>query len=117
MNTQHTPEPWKLSGTENIVAGGNYVVALDCKPEDARRIVACVNACAGIETEQLEVEKYLNTASYALRCKAEKQRDDLLAAIEFARDKISELHLEAGDGDCHYPIVDDAIEFVKGGAA
>ena len=26
-----TPGPWKLSGTEHVVAGGNYVVALDCR--------------------------------------------------------------------------------------
>ena len=35
-----TPGPWKLSGTEHVVAGGNYVVALDCIPEDAKHIAA-----------------------------------------------------------------------------
>lgn len=35
-----TPGPWKLSGTEHVVAGGNYVVALDCRPEDAAYIAA-----------------------------------------------------------------------------
>ena len=78
MSEQHTKEPWKVSGTEHIVAGGNYVVALDCKPEDARRIVACVNACAGLSTQCLEetgggVEHYIAVI---------KQRDDLLAALE-----------------------------------
>jgi len=45
-----------------------------------------------------------------------KQRNELLDALEFARDKISELHLEAGDGDCHYAAINDAIASVKGGA-
>mgnify|MGYP001484262299 FL=1 len=48
--------------------------------------------------------------------RVKKQRDELLAALEFACAKISDLHLEAGDGDCHYPIINDAISSVKGGA-
>ena len=47
----------------------------------------------------------------------EQQRDELLAALEFARGKIAELHIEAGDGDCHYPLIDDAIARAEGGAA
>ena len=45
-----------------------------------------------------------------------KQRDDLLAALEFSREKIAELHIEVGDGDCHYPLIDDAIASVKDSA-
>lgn len=48
--------------------------------------------------------------------RVKKQRDELLATLEFACAKISDLHLEAGDGDCHYPIINDAIASVKGGA-
>ncbi len=47
----------------------------------------------------------------------EQQRDVLLTALEFAREKVAYLHIEAGDGDCHYQIIDDAIASVKGGAA
>ena len=107
MSEQHTKEPWKVSGTEHIVAGGNYVVALDCKPEDARRIVACVNACAGLSTQCLEetgggVEHYIAVI---------KQRDDLLAALE-------EAAFRAAHGECaHVQLVcDTAIASVKGGA-
>ncbi len=67
----HTPEPWMVGGPDNSAAtlitatGGDWVT----KPEivscphcalhqltdaNARRIVACVNACAGEETETLE---------------------------------------------------------------
>ena len=42
-----------------------------------------------------------------------RQRDELLAALEFAREKIAELHIEAGDCDCHYPIIDDTITKAK----
>ena len=40
---------------------------------------------------------------------AKRQRDELLAALEFARAKIEALHIDNGDGDCYYPIIDDAI--------
>lgn len=66
---KHTAEPWQVGRGSRIEAGG-YIVAdmthrpvfsgaLAPKPRpsaeaDARRIVACVNACAGISTEALE---------------------------------------------------------------
>lgn len=49
---------------------------------DARRLVACWNACQGISTEVLEREQYLQTASYSLRHAAETQIVELLAALE-----------------------------------
>ena len=74
----HTPEPWKIGAATTI---GNALAIFDdrAKPENsanmhrlvclisppetadtedeanARRIVACVNACAGITTEALEL--------------------------------------------------------------
>lgn len=53
---EHTPEPWKVSGDfivnnciEKIASGrGNRNWN-----RDAKRIVACVNACAGIDPEAL----------------------------------------------------------------
>ena len=62
---EHTAEPWQV----HIEGKGVYIepadqelnneqtIAIMLKPgkaENARRIVACVNACAGIKTEQLE---------------------------------------------------------------
>jgi hypothetical protein len=61
-DTKHTPEPWELKTT----AGSDHTlctiysskagrgIARHVLPEDASRIVACVNACAGIPTEDLE---------------------------------------------------------------
>lgn len=53
MKSFATNERWYLSGTGHVIAGGK-VVCDGTTLEDARRIVACVNACAGISTEALE---------------------------------------------------------------
>ncbi|MDO6385627.1 hypothetical protein [Uliginosibacterium sp. 31-12] len=69
----HTPEPWKVSeesfdndGVEESVIRGlddraAIAVTLDfgennptMREDNARRIVACVNACKGLSTEVLE---------------------------------------------------------------
>lgn len=62
----HSPEPWKLETPPSdkwvqIVDANGKVVDDDlCRPakpllmEDFERIVACVNACAGIPTEDLD---------------------------------------------------------------
>jgi len=57
----HTAEPWRVHD-EDVVSqaeGGLAVCVtaglLENRAADARRIVACVNACAGIPTGALEV--------------------------------------------------------------
>lgn len=59
--TKYSPEPWRAllngSGPHSIATSASVVVSFCngiAKAEDARRIVACVNACAGIPTEALE---------------------------------------------------------------
>ncbi len=60
--TDHSPEPWKYFGED---ARGHYSIFADNgwavlgnrsvpSGDDLRRIVACVNACAGHLTEELE---------------------------------------------------------------
>lgn len=69
MTDKHTSEPWSLreidlDGCEVVDHRGQPVAALYREDgedgsrmlEHARRIVACVNACKGIETEQLETD-------------------------------------------------------------
>ena len=62
---KHTPEPWDYGDCQNVTdANGKTVVAdgiafatgvpSEESKDVSRRIVACVNACAGIPTEQLE---------------------------------------------------------------
>lgn len=65
-NQKHTPEPWKTgAGYEQqepgvyIYGGDGLIVSsedTEITEANARRIVACVNACAGISTEQLEMD-------------------------------------------------------------
>ena len=71
MNTEHTPEPWRYvemyeECIPKVLATGptGYPECTASVPvwrrnikeanANARRIVACVNACAGIPTEALE---------------------------------------------------------------
>lgn len=68
----HSPEPWKLETPPSdkwvqIVDANGKVVDDDlprpAKPllmEDFERIVACVNACAGIPTEDLSKICFVN---------------------------------------------------------
>ncbi len=62
----HTPEPWKHNGKWRIVAdlcgpqqmvidtGCNKATRTERNRANARRIVACVNACEGVSTQRLE---------------------------------------------------------------
>jgi hypothetical protein len=60
----HSPEPWRYgvvnglgAGSCDVVSGRDLVCATGVRPNaeaDARRIVACVNALAGVPTEKLE---------------------------------------------------------------
>lgn len=116
---QHTPEPWAWFETEDgaasCVAEGMAVAR--CNVHDpfgqdainARRIAACVNACAGISTEDLEHTKDQGLIrTIRRRVKTEKQRDELLAALRaIATDR------NLGSA---YIIANDAIASVEGGA-
>lgn len=55
MSTKHTPEPWIAVG-ERVV--GNGIIIASCSHGDIAnpgRIVACVNACAGMEDPAAEI--------------------------------------------------------------
>ncbi len=96
----HTPEPWEVTDLRYIRQSNEprHVVAratkMDGMEANARRIVAAVNACEGMDTESLEsiagriaaksvLQMHANYVSnkekvYAL----EQQRDKLLAALK-----------------------------------
>ena len=63
----------------------NVNVAVVTTDGDARRIVACVNACAELDTEELEREP--TSIKKALENSAiwHQQRDELLAALKLCR--------------------------------
>ena len=95
--SKHTPEPWyKFDEGNNIFSSNGHVSeisghethpALDIS--NAARIVACVNACAGMDdpAKYMEGVRILEKTYYDLQ--AEKailrnERDELLSALEMA---------------------------------
>lgn len=63
---KHTKEPWKITNTGHggigVIEGDNHIFVAEVDGRTAQeimantsRIVACVNACAGITNEALEV--------------------------------------------------------------
>lgn len=84
--SEHTKEPWRYElvmgsylriyseTNSGIVSGCGCCGSPNCEDADARRIVASVNACAGVPTELLE------------QCPAPfselvRKRDELLSAL------------------------------------
>lgn len=92
---KHTPEPWSIFGKDNHIMGNQFEDAMErgiehsqwthnCTPEDARRITACVNACAGIPISDLESGDFAKSLKmFALESATfRRQHDELLAACD-----------------------------------
>lgn len=73
-----------------VIAGCNYNFPKDAKA-NARRIVACVNACAGIDTAFLEVaplemfKQIMDNSNYMA---IKQQNDDLLLEVESLKERL-----------------------------
>jgi len=105
-NEMYTPEPWTFGGpgysfiedseSRFVVCSMRHKNGTFWKDYEAnaRRIVACVNACKGIETETLESESILS-AQYK-RAKNERalkeQNARLLDALKEAKETIEVWH-------------------------
>ncbi|MFQ2180205.1 hypothetical protein ACK33W_02745 [Aeromonas veronii] len=126
MTIKHTPEPWGFhqdaSGDVFISSAETSFHIAEVGSEDdetvipdARRIVACVNACHGLPTDELE-QKGLVAAVGTQLLDADQQRDELLAALE-------EVHRIASNSNMTHNMMvirdhcADAIAKAKGGAA
>ena len=137
--SKHTPEPWfyHRQGFSTVyiearIGGGMLQEIAACGPcqdgteqqdENARRIVACVNACAGVETDLLEAGVLDKPTMLVIQENKDlKHRcDELLAALEDAVETIEWMN------GCISPAVDEvekairegnsAISKAKGGAA
>lgn len=92
MDTKYTPGPWNKHGDEigykshhddqsygMFVPIGN-IFGDNCEA-NARRIVACVNACSGIQTDLLEALPDFEKAGVQTINQVMLQRDELLAAL------------------------------------
>ena len=98
---EHSKTPWRIgameSGQAAIDSADGKEVTGFIDMEDARRILACVNACRDIETEVLEMETgstalfgriagKLTGENMRLRDRVSDvtaQRDELLAVLEY----------------------------------
>jgi len=97
--SEHTKEPWNVCENVHIASedGNGYWISICTDvntPANARRIVACVNACAGMDTDSLESIAGRIAAKSVLQMHAnyiankskvillERQRDELLEAME-----------------------------------
>lgn len=102
---KHTPEPWatkqsRLYGNETMLVDkdDHYIASIransdlsDGDSQDiARRITACVNACAGFSTETLELIASVGGMQHKMTATAAvaSQRDELLAALDVALENL-----------------------------
>lgn len=86
---KHTPEPWHVgdhpSSSEDVLDSAGDLIARCRTDADAGRIVACVNACSGLDTTLLESSGDIATAAKEQAkhiASIEQQRDQLRAALE-----------------------------------
>jgi len=126
---QHTPEPWKYEGEDDgdfVVWGaspnddfiGNVgarikemMVIIDLDLANARRIVACVNACSGITTEQLNsigsggINSLISSGADAVRLleKEKTKNEVLMDALKIAQSALA--HCKADIGYSHQQIM------------
>lgn len=127
---KHTPEPWRVAAKALVRLDSAYLIEAvehhDFKygatlaatsQHDARRIVACVNACAGLSTEQLEASPLGGVLNGVAGLIA--QRDQLLEALEMViADKAPGYHdcIDDGEQECAWCVARSAIAKAKGGA-
>jgi hypothetical protein len=117
----HTKEPWKsygrikvngvwhvgcaIDGTDKVTALTGYSGAGDEEESiaNASRIIACVNACAGIPTEQLE-------AYPGAVLRVMQQRDELLAALHKYRDNVL---FRIGSSSPYREVAQDYFDYIN----
>ena len=130
--TNHSPTPWRIAadmrGIGNTPVHG--IETADGKPvancgdwkdaqANARRILACVNACAGIETSGLQQHALgvIGAEHSQELANLKKQRDELLEVLKYCRQKIAYMH---ATGEWYAPETaiekaDSAIANAEGG--
>lgn len=112
----HSPEPWvepKYGRGIEDANGETVILGIrDCdmqmqydesaKEEDMRRIRACVNACAGIPTEDLEAmgDPTLMAATDAIVDRLiEKNRDEIVPMLESVRESLDSRQSDPSSSD------------------
>lgn len=114
--SEHTKEPWRIDEYGNICTPdgqlllGGIAIPMsagerkETAKHNARRIVVCVNACAGIPTVDLAMDKPTFVAMLLQRQTLQQQRDELLAAskaaIAQADDDLAKKYLGCRTAEC-----------------
>ena len=111
MSQQHTPEPMFQYEYRQLATYEDGRTPALLTEEQYRRARACVNACAGIPTEELERQcssRYIVSKTDLVRMvnEATKQRDELLEALDMCK--------AIGDWTELHKHVNAAIASVKG---
>jgi hypothetical protein len=86
--SKHTPGPWKAYDDCMFAMRDHtlYVIDKAQSEANARRIVACVNACEGISTEALEHRGHLLQAEDSIIKRLNAEHAELLAAAKLTID-------------------------------
>lgn len=99
--SEHTPEPWSYCEDNDgwCLENGCEQHGYALSEANARRIVACVNICAGVSIEMLEASTHGCVGAILNETiKASRYRDELLAALKgFVAAYDSETHEKACD--------------------
>ena len=88
-DAKHTPEPWTKGPARTVYAGDDRRIGQFLREVDLERALACVRACAGIPTEQLEkacVEKLVRAL---LEISSPSQTTGLLWWQKMAREALA----------------------------
>lgn len=102
--TQHTKEPWRIEPATKkdnwrIIGANGQVISTfsgNMDMENARRIVACVNACAGITVEMLEAMPSGPASLLPMYARLEQQRDQLQAQRDQLAQQLANLERLTG---------------------
>ena len=102
MSTSHTPGRLKIFTAYAMpeIRTQDDVFVANTPPRteaNARRLVACWNACEGISTDELERHADDTAPVFALLTETWAQRDELLAAIGACRDAMPETAAQVND--------------------
>ena len=120
--SKHTPEPWVFDDRPDIdtnfysgdatgsIIGGcqEYTFArrdIEERRANARRIVTCVNACAGMADPAAEIAEL------------KRQRNELLAVLNYARDYLGDIPARGMVLLGLISVMDKNIDATKGSAS
>jgi len=82
------------------------------KEENARRIVACVNACEGLSTEMLEsaaLNPPVKSSTFNGYITMKEKRDDLLVIVKELRDTLTNIYSQSPEGRAYLEKMNSAI--------